>query len=292
MMAIGGCLYHDVEPQHLGGGVVLFENAISFDEEWVVGFSERQVSSERDEMYTPSIDPETGRGGYLNKSGYFFDDAGVNDMPRRGSAIHRNTDDGVLDFLNLVEQHKDAYLLKYLFLFPLAYKNIWWKVKGHLVSYSVEFGGRFLGPHSDTSADYSYGFKEPGDQLATRNTVSCVVYFNDNFDGGHHHFNYLNIDYTPKTGDILMFPSNYMAAHEITEVTRGNRYSYLGWYAHGSPNSAVNEDVTDPITEPELAKTATNIYMTNLRENFKAYLKRVEPTGTHLGHQLVERMHS
>lgn len=292
MVAISKCSYNDVGPRHLGGGVVLFEDAISFDEEWVVEFSERQVSSERDAMYTPTTDPETGTKGYLNKSGYFFDQNAVDNMPRRGSAIHHNADSNVIDFLNLVEQHKDAYLLKYLFMFPLAYKNIWWKVKGHLVSYSTEFGGKLLGLHSDTSADYAYGFTQPGDQLATRNTISCIVYFNDNFNGGHHYFNYLDIDYTPNSGDIMMFPSNYMASHEVQEVTLGSRYSYLGWYAQGTPNSAVNENVTDPITQPELARTATNIYMPNLRENFKLYLEQVNPSGSHPGHVLVSRMHS
>jgi len=285
-------VYNDVEPHHLGGGVVLFENAVSFDEEWVVGFSERQVSSERDAMYASAIDPETGKTGYLNKSGYFFDADAVNNMPRRGSAIHHNTDSNVIDFLNLIEQHKDAYLLKYLFMFPLAYKNIWWKVKGHLVAYSTEFGGKLLGLHSDTSADYAYGFTQPSDQLATRNTISCIVYFNDNFDGGHHYFNYLDIDYTPNKGDIMMFPSNFMASHEVKEITRGNRYTYLGWYAQGTPNAAVNEDVTDPITEPEFVKVATNVYMPNLRENFKLYLEQHDPSGSHPGHTLVSRMHS
>ena len=40
------------------------------------------------------------------------------------------------------------------------------------------------------------------------------------------------------------------------------RYTYLGWYCQGTPNSAVREAVVDPLENPDLAKTATNVYMT------------------------------
>ena len=283
-------VYKNVEAEHLGGGVVVFRNAIEFDSKWVTDFAEAQISKERAEMYTPTINPETGEPAFLNRSGYIFDADGVNKMPRRGSQIHRTEDKEIRSFLDFVELSKDKYLLKYFVLFPLAYKNVWWKVKGHLVSYSTEYGGEFLGSHSDTSADYAYGYPHPSDQLATRNTVSCVVYLNEDFDGGHHYFNYLDIDYIPKTGDILMFPSNYIAAHEVTPVTSGSRYSYLGWYSHGTPNREVNEHIVDPVSEPELAKTATNVYMPTLRNDFAEYLSSINIAKDSAAWKLVESM--
>jgi hypothetical protein len=284
--------FNDVEPIHLGGGVVLFENAISFDSEWAVAFAEEQISKERASMYSPTTDPETGKPAYINKSGYLFGAEGIDSMPRRGSAIHRTERKDVLDFLSFVEQSKDKYLLKYFVLFPLAYKNVWWKVKGHLVGYSVDHGGKYLGSHSDTSTNYSYGLPHPVDQLATRNTVSAVVYLNDNFTGGHHYFNYLDIDYKPHTGDILMFPANYVAAHEVKPIEEGSRYSYLGWYCHGSPNTEFNEYVCDPNVQPELESTSTNVYMPTLRQDLKDYLVRTNvDRGSHI-FQLVENTNS
>ena len=285
-------IYNDVKPEHLGGGVLLFRDAISFDFDWACKFSEDAVSRERLEMYTPAIDPESGRKGFWNKSGYFFDKEDTLLMPRRGAGVHRDENKEVVEFLSFLEKAKDRYLLKYLVEYPLAYKNIWWKVKGHIVSYSVENGGKYLGQHSDTSADYAYGFEHPRDQLATRNTLTALVYFNDDFTGGEHYFNYLDITYKPNKGDILMFPSNFIAAHEIKPITSGSRYSYLGWYAHGSPNMAYNEFVADPITEPELYRISTNVYMPNLREDFKKYITEINLSDDSPAWHLVESMHS
>ena len=284
-------IFNDVEPKHLGHGIVVFEKALSFNSEWAKEFAEEQISQERGDMYSPTTDPETGEPAFINKSGYIFNASGVNKMPRRGSAIHRTARVDVQEFLQFVEESKDKYLLKYFVLFPLAYKNVWWKVKGHLVSYSTEYGGEFLGAHSDTSADYMYGLPHPSDQLATRNTVSVVLYLNEDFDGGHHYFNYYDIDYVPKTGDILMFPSNYMAAHEVTPIIKGSRYSYLGWYSHGSPNPATNEHIVDPEKEPEMAKTATNVYMPQLRQQFMEHLERIGIDENLFAYQLVKSMH-
>ena len=127
--------------------------------------------------------------------------------------------------------------------------------------------------HSDVSTDYEYGKPHPVDQLATRNIVSVVAYLNDcvdsieeldgtNFTGGHHYFQYLDIDYKPHKGDILFFPSNYMAAHEVQTITGGWRYSYLGWYCQGTPNRTVREYVVDPVEDPDQARISSNIYMT------------------------------
>lgn len=274
-------MFNDVKAQHLGGGVILFENAINLDWKKVISKSSNLIQQEWEDMYKPALDPETGQEVYINKSGYFFGKNDIDTMPMRASAIHLSEDEYVQELLSELESCRDKYLLKYLEIFPLAYKCIWWKVKGHILKYKK---GVYLGSHSDISADYIYDVWEPKDQLALRNVVTCLVYFNSSVDseeevkeneyvGGSHYFNYLDIEYKPKAGDILFFPSNYMAAHEVKPVLSGERYSYLGWYSQGTPNPEVNEYVADPIKQPEIAKKATNVYMTNLADDFRAYLK-------------------
>lgn len=272
--------------KHLGGGVVVFEQAVSVNWESLLSFCDSQVEKEHSEMYEPATNPETGAPAYVNRSGYIFDQDGINKMPRRSSRSHVEASEEIRSILDRLEDARDSHLLAYMHMFPTSYKNIWWKVKGHIVSYSANLGN-YLGKHSDTSADYVYGLPHPSDQLATRNTVSCVIYLGScshhgiesHFSGGHHYFNYLDIDYCPKRGDILMFPANYIATHEVMPVTYGVRYSYLGWYSHGTPNSEVNEEVVDPLRRPDAARVSTNVYMPDLRQKFVEYLSRV-PGGT------------
>jgi len=270
----------EIEGKHLGGGVVLYEAAIDFDFDFATDTCREIVDRERSAMYKLVVHPETKRKMYLNKSGYYFEKEDIDKMPGRGSSAHQDPRPEVKELLNFLEKSKDHYLLKYFEMFPLAFKCVWWKVKSHIVSYEKNI---YLGTHSDISADYVYGLQIPMDQLMTRSIISVIVYFNDsvdleseldgkNFTGGHHYFNYLDIDYQPKRGDILFFPSNYMAAHEVKPVGAGTRFSYLGWYSQGTPNKEVGEAVVDPIQDPEAAHGATNLYMPELISDYKKFL--------------------
>ena len=58
--------------------------------------------------------------------------------------------------------------------------------------------------------------------------VSIVGVLNDDYEGGDFVFNN-NHEVKLKTGDILIFPSNFLYAHEVKEITKGTRYSYVSW---------------------------------------------------------------
>ncbi len=221
-------------------------------------------------MYVVGKDPISGEEGFINRNGYFFPSDSVYKMPQHCAFIHRETPSDIYKMLELLQNTTDNCLLDYLNLFPLAGKCIWWKIKSHILVYPE---GAYLGMHSDQSVDYEYGSPHPTDQIATRTTVSTIAFFNDNveteeeldgtnFTGGLVKFGYLGIEYAPKKGDILFFPSNYIASHGVSMVKGGSRYSHVGWYCHGSPNREFNEAVLDPVDDPEAAKSATNIYMT------------------------------
>lgn len=269
---------NDCEAENLGGGVVVFREAIKTQWDLLRALSEEMIQAEWSEMYTEAIDPTNGKKVYKNKSGYLFSKDMINNMPKRAACVHMYNDEITNNIFSDIEKIKDYFLLKYLEIFPLAYKCIWWKVKGHLLKYEP---GVYLGSHSDISADYVYGYPEPDDQLALRNVITTLTYLstqddngisNSSFSGGEHYFNYLDIEYKPHEGDIMFFPSNYMAAHEVKPVLGGKRYTYLGWYSQGTPNPNVKEYVADPIKEPNLAKNATNVYMPQLTEDFRKYL--------------------
>lgn len=58
--------------------------------------------------------------------------------------------------------------------------------------------------------------------------LSLIAILNDDYEGGEFVF---WEDYTLKlrTGDILMFPSNFLYKHRVNTVTSGTRYSIVSW---------------------------------------------------------------
>jgi len=57
--------------------------------------------------------------------------------------------------------------------------------------------------------------------------LSFVGCLNEDFTGGD--FNICGKTLKLKTGDIIIFPSCFMFPHEVTEVKKGTRYSFVSW---------------------------------------------------------------
>ena len=57
--------------------------------------------------------------------------------------------------------------------------------------------------------------------------ISIVAQLNDDYEGAE--FMCRDKKIKLKTGDILLFPSNFMYPHEVTETTKGVRYSFVSW---------------------------------------------------------------
>jgi Rps23 Pro-64 3,4-dihydroxylase Tpa1-like proline 4-hydroxylase len=58
-------------------------------------------------------------------------------------------------------------------------------------------------------------------------TVSLVGYVNDDYEGGELYFRLQNLTVKPEAGDLFIFPSNYMYAHQAMPVTSGLKYSIV-----------------------------------------------------------------
>jgi len=61
--------------------------------------------------------------------------------------------------------------------------------------------------------------------------ISLILYLNDQFDGGFLDFHFFNYRYTPRAGDLVMFPSDHRYVHEATKVTAGHRLAVVSWLA-------------------------------------------------------------
>jgi Rps23 Pro-64 3,4-dihydroxylase Tpa1-like proline 4-hydroxylase len=60
--------------------------------------------------------------------------------------------------------------------------------------------------------------------------VSLVYYANNTYTGGEIFFDRFNLNIKPEKNQLLIFPSNYIYSHSISEVLEGTRYSIVTWY--------------------------------------------------------------
>lgn len=63
---------------------------------------------------------------------------------------------------------------------------------------------------------------------AYNSTVSAVIYLNEDYEGGEISFPRLDkLVYKPKSGDIVLFPSNYIYEHSSEPMISGDKYSVV-----------------------------------------------------------------
>lgn len=167
-------------------------------------------------------------------------------------------------FLRKMEKSTYADLLFYIEKYPDVLTSIWWKVTGHVAAYKT---GSSLGPHSDNDVNYSPK-NIPIDQTSVHHTVSSVTVINDEFEGGEIVFPYLDLEIKLEKGDVIFFPSNYIATHRIKEVTDGMRLSYVSWFGHGSPAPDRMLNIRD---EPDLPQQG-RYWLHELKNDFKNML--------------------
>jgi len=65
--------------------------------------------------------------------------------------------------------------------------------------------------------------------LSTRREVSAIVYLNDDYEGGELEFPHFNVKIKPKSGMLLLFPSNYAYAHIAHPISKGTKYALVTW---------------------------------------------------------------
>ena len=79
----------------------------------------------------------------------------------------------------------------------------------------------FMSKHCDNihhSHGQTYGYPQ----------ATVLFFLNDNYEGGDFYVADVNFG-KPKSGSAIIFPSNFMFPHEVTKVTKGERWSIVSW---------------------------------------------------------------
>lgn len=220
--------------KNLGGGVVIFKNVINVPQKEIISLLDELSEKSLREQYEYKYDTNGNLLHAVNKSGFIYEIESIAKNPIRVQELNHK-------FFNECEEAIYKCLLEYIEIFPAVLQCLWWKSEGHALKYPT---GSSLGFHCDNDVNYKYGQLPPFEH-ATRNVISALIYINDNcddsdcddfsFTGGEMVIPYFDITIKPKSGTVLFMPANYLGAHEIMEITSGSRYSYLSWFAQGSP---------------------------------------------------------
>ena len=259
---------------HIGGGTVVFENALEIPQNEVLPHIDSLKNKWREQNFTYVYDSEGNPVHAVNNGGFVYSLELASASPTRVQDLQHS-------FFKTCDDAIYQALLEYIEIFPSILQCLWWKSGGHVLCYDK--GGR-LGFHCDNDINYRYG-DSPQTEHATRNVVSALVYLNDcvegddeqrdfSFSGGHMKIPYFDIDIKPKAGTIVLMPANYIGAHEIMEVTGGCRYSYLTWFAQGSPDEARG---IKPKVQAEWLDTSGQWWLTSLVEDYENHILNKYP---------------
>lgn len=83
------------------------------------------------------------------------------------------------------------------------------------------------GMFMDAHADNAYIDGQPNN--FPYREISCVLYLNDDYEGGSTFFPKQEADILPETGKIVFFPSGLDFVHGVKKVTKGTRYTLSMW---------------------------------------------------------------
>ena len=263
--------------EDLGGGVLLFRDSIKINKSILVPYLMKLRENVVSEDFTVIHDENGTPLHAINRSGHRYEVERINHVNRINKLIESDVAGTYKKFFQDCEKSIYNSLLEYIEKYPMILPSLWWKEQGHVVSYSP---GSAMGFHSDNDVNYQPG-AIPDLQLATRHVVGCILYLNDSiegdefdensydFVGGELNFAYLGICHKPKAGDLLIFPSNYLATHEVLEIKSGFRFAYISYFSHGS------EDLNRGISPAQKLDSLMSgqVWIPEIFDDYKKYLK-------------------
>jgi Rps23 Pro-64 3,4-dihydroxylase Tpa1-like proline 4-hydroxylase len=117
-------------------------------------------------------------------------------------------------FLNSqINQISDKALESYFQKYPFARANLKGRERPNILKY---VHGGHLPAHQDHGV--------------SSRALSVLLYLNDDYEGGEITFQVSNVTVKPKAGSVILFPSNFLYVHEISEMKSGVRYSVPAWF--------------------------------------------------------------
>jgi hypothetical protein len=274
----------------LGGGVVVFHDVMDVDLPLMSKWIDDNALAAHQQRWKYDID-KNGVVYAKNEDGNKFSIEQVETVPVRVlEPVQDGTEEEIVKIIRGWEDSIYKTLIRYIDMFPLVVGTIWWRNRGHVLRYDP---GKHLGLHNDNDTNYRATGGEryiPYGQVGARQTVAVLLYINDcvdsvdeldgtNYSGGELFFPYLNISHKAKKGDIIIFPTNYVASHGVNEVTGGTRYAYLEFFSQGSPDINIRLEVAEP---DEVSSWCVPHWIDTVYDDYQKYSNHIKQNYSHL----------
>ena len=135
-----------------------------------------------------------------------------------------------LDVMSCTQEQQNKitpYLIKALEEYQIKYSTEGEKTQGPwLTKFSpIRFNKYVIGTTMRKHYDHIHSIFDG--KMKGVPIISIVGQLNEDYEGAEFYCREKKIRL--KTGDILLFPSNFMYPHEVKEVTKGVRYSFVSW---------------------------------------------------------------
>lgn len=271
----------DLEAEELAPGIVVVHNVFEIDQNLILSHVDSRAEKANENRWK-WIETEDGEKFALNEDGFRYRPEDVPSAPVRIlDPVNPKTEEEIKNWFIYLEEQIYKGLLKYIDYYPLMIGSIWWKTRGHILRYG---DGGILGCHADNDTNYKVtkGIRYmPRGMVASRQTCGALLYLNDcvdteeelngsNFTGGHLRFVHLNVSYKPKRGDVIFFPTNYIAAHDVQRMGKGVRYSYLTFFGQGANDKTANIIISEP---DESYEWCPPVWFNNIYDDYELYCR-------------------
>lgn len=260
----------DLELHNYGSGIVLFKNAIDVDQKSVLPYLDERVTfadcgikviEENGDRWAEDFLGNVVEGGLemLSEQALRLG-SDADNMP-----VQDDTPEPVADFFQSCEEVIYKSLIRYIDMHPMILNTLWWKNRGHILKYS---SNGILGEHNDNDTNFrvvdGQRYLTPRPQ-AIYQVLACIIYLNDEYEGGEMYFPYADVEYKPVTGDLLFFPQNYVGTHGVRRITSGERYVYLSNFGQGG------DEVVQIFEANEAAPWVSPVYLPWIFQDYETY---------------------
>lgn len=264
----------------LGPGVVVFRSVLNVTDKVLEHID--SCAEEAHKFRWKYEESEDGTVYALNEDGFKYRPEDVPDAPvRLLEPVNQNTPPEMHNYFVECENVIYKCLIRYIDMYPMVVGSLWWKTRGHVLRYGET--GR-LGWHQDNDTNYRVtgGVRYfPRGQVALRQTMGALAYFNDsvenasqldgkNFAGGHLLFHHLGIDYAPRKGDIIFFPTNYVCTHGVSRMEGGVRYAYLTFFGQGGNDPSAGIHIFE---NDESTSWCQPVWFDNIFDDYEMFCK-------------------